>query len=279
MNEPIQSPTKASVPSISPRLRVLLMLLGVSVLIGIGAAYFASRSSVGQQGDTSTLAQGQTKPAGGNASSTSGSADGSFSYDAWLTKYFEGYVSYDVQATTSPDGVYDALLGTDAKGVVHTVVFVKVVSKPAGSDWTVYAGFKPGTDAGAGPYIAFNAKTHEMNILRKFTNYVDTWYPDLKRVSPDGTKYLSAHNRAGDPDDTRTLYVVDILTGSSTVIQQLPKEETYIETKVTFGDGEVSYLSWLDAHTIAAKVFDPAKTLNEVGIPHPLLRVETIMYP
>ena len=198
------------------------------------------------------------------------------------------YPKYEIATIQTYDGPYEGIVGIDAEGQKHELVPVKVLSKPAGSDWILYHSFRPGTDSGAWPYFAFNAKTGTLLVLKTISDYIDSAYPQKVRLSPDGKYYASvvSASRQSREEDARlfqTLYILDLVADTATPIKKLSGEESFVKDFMSWAGFPRADVRWIDDHTLEYSVFDTSRKIDPEDpdgpsgeTQHPLLRTEMI---
>jgi hypothetical protein len=182
------------------------------------------------------------------------------------------FARYKIGPVLTIDGPLEGIIGIDATGGQHELVPVRRVSTTG--DWTLYYSFKPGTDAGAWPYFAFNRQTGQLKILSETTAYIETGYPDIKRVSPDGRFVLSVWS----PEEPHegTLYSIDWVNDEIESIHALAVDETYVEDKgSTTGAIGGADVAWINDTSIRYGVFARSPNLVDTRLRTEILDLST----
>ena len=231
--------------------KILIMLIAAA--LGGGVYWYAMSTSapLAAENIASTDNKETTKP----AEKTLSPADEAEIYRQTYYAQFK-YPTYVIGTIQTFDGPYDGIIGVDENGVRRELVPVRLLSKAG--DWTFYYSFKPGTDAGAWPYFALNTKTGQLKILMNTTAYIETGYPDKKRISPDGRYILSAYRSTTEPHEG-VLYRIDLQEDSVTPIHTLASGETYISDYRTMTGYGTAEIEWIGPTTIRYGVFTKSK--------------------
>jgi len=277
---PPQSPDSAPVqPSPLPAVpwwkSKSVVLSGVVLIVLAVGGYFAYRGSLVSK--VQDQPQGTTTP--DVLAQTAAEKADAFA-EAYWAEYYARFVypKYEIATIQTYDGPYDGIVGIDAEGKKHELVPVQVLSRPTTSEWTFYYSFKPGTDAGAGPYFGHNSRTGQLTFLKTTGEYIENWYPDKKKISPDGLSMLSAYHWS-EPDKEGVLHKIDLTADTVTTVHTLAQGETFIEDFSGLGAAANSTIEWVDDHTVRYKVYtrlvDPTKSGGGPYV-NPYLRTEML---
>jgi hypothetical protein len=269
--------------------RTPLITAGVAVVV-LGGMWLMQNFWGSEKGVLETGAHATTTQSVVVANKPQETATPEESREAYLAAYYGRfmYPRYEIATIQTYDGPYEGIVGVDGQGQKHPLVPVQMLSKSLTGNWAFYYSFKPGTDAGAWPYFAFDSTTDTLRILKTVSSQMDSAYPSKERLSPDGKRYASVWGKGSTINDAQTfqtLYVLDLEADTATPVKKLSGTESLVKDFNSWADYPNSEVVWVDDHSLRYSVFDSSVKVvsqepdsSSKPTQHPLVRVETVSF-